>query len=74
MAITKEAEKLISQLENSPEGRKHGRDARAYAVDNWKIHTGEWEKPDGWKDPYAKLDKAAKAKSKPKTAKAKAKK
>lgn len=72
MAITKEAEKLISQLENSPEGRKHGRDARAYAVDNWKIHTGEWEKPDGWKDPYAKLDKAAKAK--PKTAKAKGKK
>lgn len=72
MAITKEAEKLISQLENSPEGRKHGRDARAYAVDNWKIHTGEWEKPDGWKDPYAKLDKAAKAK--PKTAKAKTKK
>lgn len=72
MAITKEAEKLISQLENSPEGRKHGRDARAYAVDNWKIHTGEWEKPDGWKDPYAKLDKAAKAK--PKTTKAKAKK
>ena len=72
MAITKEAEKLISQLENSPEGRKHGRDARAYAVDNWKIHTGEWEKPDGWKDPYAKLDKAAKAKTK--TAKAKAKK
>lgn len=72
MAITKEAEKLISQLENSPEGRKHGRDARAYAVDNWKIHTGEWERPDGWKDPYAKLDKAAKAK--PKTAKAKAKK
>ena len=69
MAITKEAEKLISQLENSPEGRKHGRDARAYAVDNWRIHTGEWEKPDGWKDPYAKLDKAAKAK--PKTAKAK---
>ena len=42
MAITKEAEKLISQLENSPEGRKHGRDARAYAVDSWKIHTGEW--------------------------------
>lgn len=72
MAITKEAEKLISQLENSPEGRKHGRDARAYAVDNWKIHTGEWEKPDGWKDPYAKLDKATKAKTK--TTKAKAKK
>ena len=72
MAITKEAEKLISQLENSPEWRKHGRDARAYAVDNWKIHTGEWEKPDGWKDPYAKLDKTAKAK--PKTTKTKAKK
>lgn len=72
MAITKEAEKLISQLENSPEGRKHGRDARAYAVDNWKIHTSEWEKPDGWKDPYAKLDKTAKAK--PKTTKTKAKK
>lgn len=72
MAITKEAEKLISQLENSPEGQKHGRDARAYAVDNWKIHTGEWSAPKGWKDPYAKLDKAAKAK--PKTAKAKGKK
>lgn len=72
MAITKEAEKLISQLENSPEGRKHGRDARAYAVDNWKIHTGEWPAPKGWKDPYAKLDKAAKAK--PKTAKEKGKK
>ena len=72
MAITKEAEKLISQLENSPEGQKHGRDARAYAVDNWRIHTGEWPAPKGWKDPYAKLDKAAKAK--PKTAKAKGKK
>lgn len=72
MAITKEAEKLISQLENSPEGQKHGRDARAYAVDNWKIHTGEWPAPKGWKDPYAKLDKAAKAQ--PKTAKAKGKK
>lgn len=72
MAITKEAEKLISQLENSPEGQKHGRDARAYAVDNWRIHTGEWPAPKGWKDPYAKLDKPAKAK--PKTAKAKGKK
>lgn len=70
MAITKEAEKLISQLENSPEGRKHGRDARKYAVDCWKIHTGELEKPfPGWKDPYAKLDKAAKAKPKAKAKK-----
>lgn len=66
MAISKEAEKLISQVENG-EGAKHGRDARKYAVDCWKIHTGELEKPfPGWKDPYAKLDKAAKAKPKPK--------
>lgn len=73
MAFTKEAEKLISQLENSPEGQKHGRDARKFAVDCWYIHTGEWEKPyPGFKDPYAKLDKAAKPKSK--TAKAKTKK
>lgn len=64
-------ETLISQVEKSAEA-KYGRDARAFAVDNWKIHTGEWEKPKGWKDPYAKLDKAAK--SKPKTTKAKAKK
>ena len=48
-------------------------DARKYAVDCWHIHVGDWPKPyPGWKDPYAKLDKAAKAK--PKTAKAKAKK
>lgn len=58
-------EALISQVENSPEGQKHGRDARKYAVDCWHIHTGEWLKPyPGWKDPYAKLDKASKTKSK----------
>ena len=41
----------------------------------WDAHTGRIEKsdlPKGWKDPYAKLDKAAKAKTK--TTKAKAKK
>ena len=64
MAISKDAEKLISQVENG-EGTKYGRDA-------WKIHTGEWPAPKGWKDPYAKLDKTTKAK--PKTTKAKAKK
>ena len=71
MAISKEAEKLIAQVENG-EGAKYGRDARKFAVDSWKIHNGEWPKPSGWKDPYAKLDKAAKPK--PKAAKAKAKK
>ena len=64
-------ELLVSQVENG-EGAKYGRDARKFAVDSWKIHTGEWPAPKGWKDPYAKLDKAAK--SKPKTTKAKAKK
>ena len=79
MAITKDAEKLVSQVENG-EGAKYGRDARKFAVDSWKIHTGEWPAPKGWKDPYAKLDKTAKAKldktakAKPKTTKAKVKK
>ncbi len=68
-------EALISQVENSPAGQKCGRDARKYAVDCWHIHVGDWPKPyPGWKDPYAKLDKTAKAKPKPKTTKAKAKK
>ena len=58
MAITKDAEKLVSQVENG-EGAKYGRDARKFAVDSWK-------------NPYAKLDKTAKAK--PKTTKAKVKK
>ena len=71
MALSKSNEALISQVEKG-EGAKYGRDARKFAVDNWKMHTGEWPAPPGWKDPYAKLDKAAKAKSK--TAKAKAKK
>lgn len=70
MAISKDAEKLISQVEKG-EGAKYGRDARKYAVDCWLMHTGELPKPSGWKDPYAKLDKA---KAKPKAAKAKAKK
>lgn len=63
MAISKEAEKLVSQVEKG-EGAKYGRDARKFAVDSWKIHTGEWPKPSGWKDPYAKLDKAKAAKAK----------
>lgn len=70
MAISKDAEKLISQVEKG-EGAKYGRDARKYAVDCWLMHTGELPKPSGWKDPYAKLDKA---KAKPKAAKAKVKK
>lgn len=64
MAESRWNEKLITQLEESPEGQKHGQGARKFAVDNWYIHIGEWEKPKGWKDPYAKLDKAAKAKPK----------
>lgn len=74
MAIPAYAEKLIEQVANS-EGLKYGRDYYKYAVDAWYMHTGEIPKsdwPKGWKDPYAKLDKAAKAK--PKTTKAKAKK
>ena len=77
MAISKDAEKLVSQVENGA-GAKYGRDARKFAVDSWKIHTGEWPAPKGWKDPYPALEKALKAskaaKAKPKTAKAKAKK
>lgn len=75
MAISKDAEKLVSQVENG-EGAKYGRDARKFAVDSWKIHTGEWPAPKGWKDPYAKLDKASKVSkaAKSKTTKAKAKK
>ena len=51
----------------------------ACAAMDWDMHTGRIPKsdwPDGWKDPYAKLDKAAKpkTKTKPKTTKAKAKK
>lgn len=72
-AITKEDEKLISQVEKG-EGAKHGRDARKYAVDCWQIHKGALPKPKDWKDPYTALEKAAKAKAKPKTVKAKAKK
>lgn len=51
------------------------RECRSMAAMEWDAHIGLIEKrdlPKGWKDPYAKLDKAAKAK--PKTAKAKAKK
>ena len=51
------------------------RNANECAAMDWDMHTGRIPKedwPKGWKDPYAKLDKATKAK--PKTAKAKAKK
>ena len=48
------------------------RDCRSVAAMEWDAHTGRIEKSDLPKDPYAKLDKAAKAK--PKTTKAKAKK
>lgn len=56
-------EALISKVEKGV-GAKYGRDARAFAVDAWKIHTGEWPRPAGWKDPYAALDKPA-ARKKP---------
>lgn len=51
------------------------RNCRQQAAMEWDAHTGRIDKralPKGWKDPYAKLDKAAKAK--PKATKAKAKK
>lgn len=70
--IPKNAEAMISQVEKG-EGAKYGRAARDYAVDCWQIHKGNLPKPfPGWKDPYAKLDKASKAKAK--TTKAKTKK
>lgn len=51
------------------------RDCRSVAAMEWDAHIGYIDKrdlPKGWKDPYARLDKAAKAK--PKTTKTKAKK
>lgn len=51
------------------------RDCRSVAAMEWDAHIGYIDKrdlPKGWKDPYAKLDKASK--TKPKTTKAKAKK
>lgn len=54
------------------------RECRSVAAMEWDAHIGYIDKrdlPEGWKDPYAKLDKASKAsKAKPKTTKAKAKK
>lgn len=54
------------------------RDCRSVAAMEWDAHIGYIDKrdlPEGWKDPYAKLDKASKAsKAKAKTTKAKAKK
>jgi hypothetical protein len=54
------------------------RDCRSVAAMEWDAHIGYIDKrdlPEGWKDPYAKLEKALKAaKAKPKTTKAKAKK
>lgn len=69
-------EKAINAVENG-EGAKHGRDARKYAVDTWKVHIGEIPKsvvPKDWKDPYAHLDENGKPKAKTTKAKAKAKK
>ena len=51
------------------------RECRSVAAMEWDAHIGYIEKrdlPKGWKDPYAKLGKTTKAKSK--TTKAKAKK
>lgn len=54
------------------------RECRSVAAMEWDAHIGYIDKrdlPEGWKDPYAKLDKASKAsKAKPKTTKVKAKK
>ena len=54
------------------------RDCRSVAAMEWDAHIGYIDKrdlPDNWKDPYPALEKALKApKTKPKTAKAKAKK
>ena len=62
---------LLSKAKTAAERRN----CRQQAAMEWDAHIGYIEKhdlPKGWKDPYAKLDKAAKAK--PKTAKAKGKK
>lgn len=70
---TREArEAMIAQVEKEATPKYGARNAGKYAVDCWMIHTGKMPKPSGWKDPYAKLDKAAKPK--PKATKAKAKK
>lgn len=48
------------------------RDCRSVAAMEWDAHIGRIERrdlPKGWKDPYAKLDKAAKAKPKAKAKK-----
>lgn len=48
------------------------RECRSMAAMEWDAHIGRIEKsdlPKGWKDPYAKLDKAAKAKPKAKSKK-----
>ena len=54
------------------------RECRSTAAMEWDAHIGYIDKrdlPKGWKDPYAKLDKASKvSKAKTKTTKAKAKK
>lgn len=70
---------LITDRENELLGKAktvaERRGCRQQAAMEWDMHTGripEEDRPKGWKDPYAKLDKAAKAK--PKTTKAKTKK
>lgn len=43
------------------------RNCRQQAAMEWEAHTGRIDKrslPKGWKDPYAKLDKASKNKAK----------
>lgn len=73
---TLNAETLIqARIEQLKKQGMTSRNANECAPMEWDAHTGRIEKrdlPKGWKDPYAKLDKAAKAK--PKTTKAKAKK
>lgn len=52
-------EELVSKVEKAAE-KKYGRNARKYAVDAWRIHLGLDPAPEGWKDPYARLDKTTK--------------
>ena len=77
MATQKFNEAAVSARTAALEKQGEGMPRHRAAME-WDMHTGRIPKsdwPDGWKDPYAKLDKASKAsKAKPKTAKAKAKK
>lgn len=74
MATQKFNEAAVSARTAALEKQGEGMPRHRAAME-WDMHTGRIPKsdwPDGWKDPYAKLDKTTKAK--PKTTKTKAKK